>query len=84
MRFVKVDREEIKTLGMPEKKHDVVGEMIKFMDMGVEAAKVVVDADEYANNHSLINAIRKTVCQCGLPIKTRLIGDRVYLIREDI
>lgn len=83
MRFIEVKKDEIKK-PKTVSPHNAEAELTEFLNMNVEAARVVLGKSEYRNLDSAINALRNAARRYGMPIKVAMIENNIYLIRKDI
>lgn len=56
----------------------------KFMAMNTKNVEVVYDPGEYVNTSSAYSALKIAIGRFRYPIKTAIIGKRVFMSRTDI
>jgi len=83
MRLVEVKVEEIKRSKRSERK-DTRLIFEEFMAMNVKAAEVKCTPNEYSSKFNMYASLRRSAVRREFPVKIRLSGDSVYLIREDL
>lgn len=62
----------------------VQGYFKEFMKLGIKAAKIAYDADEYSNFHSAYNCLHYAARKWEFPVRVSACKGEIYFIRTDM
>lgn len=84
MRFVEIKKDDIPRVAKKAESHNCEAEIMEFLNMNVEAAKVVIGRSEFKSIMSAVQALHNAIRRYQAPIKVIHIENNIYLIRKDI
>lgn len=76
---------EVKEVPKVRRRNELlVKELEEFVNMGVKNVKVTFKPDEYKNLNSCRATLHEAIKREHLPIKVKVRGEDIYLIRTDM